>query len=550
MNPTAFPPLISRFPLILIIILVTLFTSLNLPAAGKPILGINTNEVMQVDSSVPFLNLFKQALPFDESRRLTRGNIVYDRDGWPRSLNGGVAGTNLIHWLPAGTIPDGNYTVLYDGEGELKYCEDEKLKDNDPKCDVKIIKQTKGREIIQIRAGSDNFFKVTLSITKSNPRNYLRNIRLLPPGGICANNPYKRVPSARSCRGNYQSFEKYHKTILFNPDYLNFMRHFRVIRFMNMSGITRNPMTAWNQMSRMSQATWAGREGRRGAPLEVMVKLANKLNARPWFNIPHAADNNLVRQYALYVKKHLRPNLKPYIEYTNETWNNAFSQAQYVKTMGIKQRLDTNPAQAGHKFYAKRSVEIMRIWEQVYGGHQRFTRVLGGFAASIRMTELLLKYNNTYKYIDAFAIAPYFYVHYPMLKQIRSVPDVFKLLKDPKNPYSMGSIYKRLEKQMAVAKKYKVKLVAYEGGQHLLAPGTHSTRDQPNPYLIGANRAHPMEKMYIEFLQNWGRITGNSLITLFSAPKTYQFYGSWGLKEHINQPDNKAPKYRGVKRFF
>jgi hypothetical protein len=541
---------ILRFASLAIILLFTPLSSINLYATDKPLLGINTNEVMQVDSSVPFINLFKQALPFAESRRLTRGNIVYDRDGWPRNLNGGVAGTNLIHWLPAGTIPEGNYTVLYNGEGTLKYCEDEKLKDKDPNCDVKVINRANGKEIIQIRSGHDKFFKVTLSIIKSNPKNYLRNIRLLPSGGICANNPYKRVPNAHPCDGNYLAFEKYYNKILFNPDYLNFMRHFKVLRFMNMSGITRNPIRSWDHMPRMSQATWAGKEGLRGAPLEVMVKLANKLNATPWFNIPHAADDNLVRQYALYVKKYLRPNLKPYIEYTNETWNNAFSQAQYTKTMGIKQHLDKNRAYAGHKFYAKRSVEIMRIWEQVYGGHQYFRRVLSGFAASINMTELLLGYNNTYKHIDAFAIAPYFYVHYPMLKQIHSVPDVFKLLKDPENPYSLQNVYKRLEKQMVVARKYKVKLIAYEGGQHLVAPGTRSTTQPINRILIGANRANPMEKMYIEFLQNWGRITDNSLITLFSAPKTYQFYGSWGIKEYINQPDNKAPKYRGIKRFF
>ncbi|MCK5896599.1 MAG: hypothetical protein KAG20_07325 [Cocleimonas sp.] len=530
------------------ILLVILFFSTHLSAANKPLLGINTNEVMQIDSSVPFLNLFKQALPFAESRKLTKGNIIYDRDGWPRHLNGGVAGTNLIHWLPAGTLPEGNYTVLYDGEGTLVYGDDDDARGD--KDDVKLIKKSEGKEIIRIRSGQDRYIKLTLRITESTPSNYLRNIRLLPSGGICANNPYKRVANAQACRGNYLAFEKHYDHILFNPDYLNFMRHFKVIRFMNMSGITRNPMTSWNHMPHMTQATWAGKEGTRGAPLEVMVKLANKLNARPWFTLPHAADNNLIQQYARYVKQHLRPHLKPYIEYTNETWNGAFTQAHYTKTMGIKQRLDTNRAQAGHKFYVKRSLEIMRIWEQVYGGPQRITRVLGGFAASPKMTELLLSYKNAYQRIDAFAIAPYFYVHHRNLKQIHSVPDVFKLLKDPENPYSLGNVYKMLEKQMTVVKKYKVKLIAYEGGQHLVAAGTRSTKDYPNPFLIGANRANPMEKMYIEYLQNWARITGNGLMTLFSAPKTYQFYGSWGLKEHINQPDHKTPKYRGVKRFF
>jgi hypothetical protein len=201
-----FPPITSivlRSITLPVVLFFTLFSSFNLYAAGKPLLGINTNEVMQVDSSVPFLNLFKQALPFRDSKQLTRGNIAYDNDGWPRNLNGGVAGTNLIHWLPAGTIPEGNYTVLYDGEGTLRYSDD-----------AKLISKSPGKEIIRIVSGSDRFFKVTLSIIKSNPKNYLRNIRLLPAGGICANNPFKRVLSARSCHGNYQAFETHYDKII------------------------------------------------------------------------------------------------------------------------------------------------------------------------------------------------------------------------------------------------------------------------------------------------------------------------------------------------
>ncbi|KAG1661866.1 GTPase Der [Nymphon striatum] len=53
---------------------------------------------------------------------------------------------------------------------------------------------------------------------------------------------------------------------------------------------------------------------------------------------------------------------------------------------------------------------------------------------------------------------------------------------------------------------------------HLTAPGTKSTRDHPNPFLIGANRAHPMEKFYIEFLQNWDRITEGG----FNNPENFK----------------------------
>ena len=520
------------------LVFIFFFSSFSVVQAKLPV-GMNTNEIMHIDSSVPFINVFKMAMPFKDAKKLTHGQVVFDKDGWPRHLNGGQAGSYMLHWLPVGTLPEGQYTVLYDGEGQLAY-----------EGDAKVIRSAPGKDIIDIRAGKDKFIQVALIIKRSEPRNYLRNIRVLLPGGICANNPFKRVNGANQCRGNYQSFEKYHQRLIFNPDYLKFMKDFKVIRMMNISGITRNPIRHWNQMPHMSKATWAGREGVRGAPLEVMVKLANILNRDAWFNIPHAADNNLVQQYANYLRRHLRPNLKVYIEYTNETWNTVFMQTHYTKQMGHKLKLDKDPNQAGYKFYSQRSVEIFRVFERAFP-KQRLVRVMGVWSANRYLTPVVMEHKAAYKHVDAMAIAPYFFVHKKALGGVNSVPSVFKLMEDDKkNPYSMNNVYKMIEQQMKFANKYKVKLIAYEGGQHLTAPGTRSTRDHPNPFLIGANRAHPMEKFYINFLKNWDRITNGSLFVAFSAPRTCQFFGCWGVKEHINEPDNKAPKYRALKRFF
>lgn len=510
---------------------------------AKPPIGMNTNEILHVDSSAPFVNVFKMAMPFKEAKKLTHGNVIFDKDGWPKDLKGGQAGSYMIHWLPQGTLPEGQYTVLYDGEGQLVY--------ESKGGDVKVIRSAPGKDIIDIRSGHDKFIQVALIIKRSEPRNYLRNIRVLMPGGICANNPFKRVNNANQCRGNYLSFEKHHQRIIFNPDYLNFMKDFKVIRMMNMSGITRNPIRHWNQMPQMSKATWAGKEGVRGAPLEVLVKLANVLNRDAWFNIPHAADDNLVRQYASYLKRHLHPHLKAYIEYTNEAWNSVFMQTHYTKQMGVKLRLDPDPNVAGQKYYSQRAVEIFKLFEQVFGNKNRLVRVMGVWSANRYMTPVVMEHKNAYKHVDAMAIAPYFFVHKKALGGINSVPSVFKLLEDDKkNPYSMNNVYKMIGQQMEYAKKYNVKLIAYEGGQHLTAPGTKSTRDYPNPFLIGANRAHTMEKFYIDFLNNWDRITGGSLFVAFSAPRTCQFYGCWGITEYLNQPAAKAPKYRALKKFF
>ncbi|WGZ96398.1 MAG: hypothetical protein QJT81_10695 [Candidatus Thiothrix putei] len=517
-----------------------LFSIHNPVFAARLPVGMNTNEIMQVDSSVPFVNLFKMALPFDEAdSSLTHGNIVYDVDGWPQNLNGGQAGTNLIHWLPVGTLPEGSYTVLYDGEGTLQYGDD-----------ATVLRSSPGRDIIQIAAGTDRYLKVTLRITQTNTNNHLRNIRVLLPGGICANNPFKRVNSAGECDDDYRDFVTHHDSILFNPDYLAFMKDFKTLRFMNMSGITRNPLTSWQQMPRMSQATWAGAEGRRGAPLEVMVKLANQLNADAWFNIPHAADDHLVQQYADYVRQHLRPHLKAYVEYTNEAWNPVFTQAHYTKQMGTQHKLDTDPAQAGHKYYIKRSLEVFRLWQQTFGNTDRLVRVLGSWAANPKLSALLLSYGNAHQHTDALAIAPYFYVHDKQQGEVRTTEDIFRLLKDERNAYSIQNVLDRVQKQADIAKQYGIRLIAYEGGQHLVDRKSRSIRDFPNPQYIGANRAQPMEALYVEFLEGWQKITGNGLFVAFSAPRTYQAYGSWGIKEHINQAPEAAPKYRALQRIL
>lgn len=533
----------------LLTIIISLFACSAAQAASKFPLGMNTNEVTHLDSSVPFVNLFKMALPFDEANnKLTRGNIQYDNNGWPKRLNGGQAGTNLIHWVPVGTLPEGNYTVLYDGQGLIEYGDD-----------AKLVSRSPGKDIIHIAArndakrandGLDKFIKVTLIIKKSTPQNYLKNIRVLLPGGICARNPFQRVNGANQCSGDYQAFAQYHKRIIFNPDYLTFMRGFKTIRFMNMSGITRNSLTSWNQMPRMEQATWAGREGRRGAPLEVMVALANTLNANAWFNIPEQANDDLVRRYAHFVKARLKPHLKVYLEYTNEAWNPAFTAAKYTQNKGVALNLDTARHNAGHRFYVQRSLEVFRIWKQVYGHSQQLVRVLGAWSANQRLTPLLLEHKDAYKNVDAIAIAPYFFVHKKVESKVNSVPSVFQLLQDDSNPYSLNNVSKMIKKQVEHTKKYNIQLLAYEGGQHLFSPGTRSTKDFPNPFFIGANRARTMEQMYVRFLEDWRKSTNGSLFVLFSSPRTYQAYGSWGVKEHINQPTAKAPKYRAILQFL
>lgn len=520
-----------------LIFLLSLFISYSSNAASA-FMGINTNEAMHIDSSVPFVDLFRVSQPFNESPNyLTKGNVSYDNNGWVKDLNGGQAGTYFVRWMPEQALPKGNYTVLYDGKGVISYAEGATRESHQA-----------GKDIISLHANNKGEISASLIIRQSDTSDPIRNIRILMPGGICQGKPFQRVDSAEQCSGNYLSFEKHSKEIIFNPAYLRFMKDFKTIRFMNMSGITRNPISSWSQRPNMQEATWAGKEGERGVPLEVMIKLANQLNANAWFNLPHKADDNFVRQTALMVKNQLRPNLKAYIEYSNETWNGVFSQAQYVRSMGLKLKLDSNKETAGYKYYAKRSREIFQIWEQVFGGTGRIVRVLSGWSGNPAITPVLLKSSDVYKFTDVFAIAPYFYASQKELMRCHSADDVFKLLDDDKQRYSIAKTIKQIKQHADLIKPYGVKLVAYEGGQHLVHYKAKRLASQPNPVLIAANRDPRMEQAYIQLLNGFKQ-AGGQLFMAFSAPRANAHWGFWGVKEYIGQPSSETPKYRAIMKF-
>ena len=80
--------------------------------------GINTNEVLPVDSSLPFTNLFKVSTPFNESS-LTRGKVDFDEDGWVSFMHEKArAGAYFLQNMPMDALPKGQYVVSYDGVGK------------------------------------------------------------------------------------------------------------------------------------------------------------------------------------------------------------------------------------------------------------------------------------------------------------------------------------------------------------------------------------------------------------------------------------------------
>ena len=513
---------------------------------GSP-LGINTNEIYEQDASIPFVDLFRVSMPFHENIRcrkqdkpcLTSAEVKYDKQGWPKKLNGGKAGVFFIRNVNRDAYPKGDFSVLYDGEGKIEYLQNAELESH-----------SQGEDTIKLTAREDGFMTAALQIVESNPEDPLRNIRILLPGGICQGKPFTQVADAKACKNTeFLSFKDNYETILFNPDYLNFMKDFSVIRFMPMSGVTRNPAVTWDQRPKMDKATWGGLYGERGAPLEVQIALANRLKANPWLNVPHGADDNYIKQFASYVHENLSPELTPYIEYTNEAWNANFVHNEYMQKMGIAEKLDQDALMAGYKYYAKRSVEFFKIWQKVYGGHKKFVRVISGWDTRPDISGIILAYNDTYKSVDALAIAPYIGGNTRGFRESETVDDIFHLLTDEKSYRSLDKVIDEIKKHAKLAKDFGVSLVAYEGGQGLVDWATRDYMQHPNPLFFGANRDPRMADLYDKIYAEW-RDLGADLFVAFSAPRSCNADGCWGLKEHIRKDLDDSPKLKASLDFI
>ena len=553
----------------------------------SPSLGINLEaaqaEADTVGQPMPFVDIFRTARPFNE---FSEEGVSYDRYGWPIDIpEGKKVYTLILQSLPEGAIPYGRYTVLYDGVGTLAY---DGL--------AKRIDFSANKDIIDIRPENSTVERLILRITNTNKDDPIRNIRIIMPGGICEGIPYLRVDNEEDCAiGQYRAFADIlqdRNSIVFNPDYLRFLKNFRVIRMMNLMETSQHvprscykfkdndyrdcllqPMT-WDQRALMEDAVWGGSHRtdetkKHGVPVEVLVKLANTLHADPWFNMPHNASDEYIENFADYVYAELDHNLKAWVEYSNETWNGRFWGAYYVRAKGrlLEMDADKNPFREGYRYYSKRAVEIFKIWEEAFEGTARLIRVAGSYQNSIDLSRNILEYENAYEYIDALAIAPYFHacsnrqhrdckslINVPiLLPDVKTVDEIFEALENPADPYAVPAALKLIRLQAEIAQKYDVDLVAYEGGQHLAVDWSDKERNEEqkiklNELFIKANQDPRMGKLYLTLLQNW-KTEGGTVFNLFNMPQTWHRWGSWGIKTHLNQPRDKAIKYDAIMRF-
>ena len=553
---------------------------------GNPILGTNLSSVIYYSSEYVFVDAFKMAnewIPQDINGMQTSefDQLDLDENGWVKSLpDSGDPDVDyrfvatVMLWDIGTHFPQGDYTILYDGEGTLDVSfagervsydlfllakQREQLPSNSylisPDGDYVTYlfpakKQdtvaTPGRMVVATPPENNGIF---MRITETDPNDtgeYIRNIRAIMP-----------------------DFEDVYETEPFHPDFLDMLAPYQVIRFMDWMRTNETTQQAWENRAHDTDYTYGTHKG---TPVETMVDLANRLEVDPWFTLPHEATDAYMAEFAGIIKTTLNDNLDVYIEYSNEVWNGGFPQGDWVQAQAIVQWDDDGYSDYSKRmnWYGMRSAEMCDIWQTEWGiDNDRLHCVVGGQATvswymetHILPCPLWADAPCSDHGLSDIAIAPYIgnYIAAPENEAAITawldesdggfdslftellVGGVLTGTTAPDG--AVAAAIANVEDYMVVSQSSGLPLVAYEGGQHLVGYGGVQNNPLIADFLSEANRQPRMEEAYTAYLEGWQTASLGGLLVHFSSSGRYTQHGSWGAMEYLDE--GVTPKYSAL----
>lgn len=379
------------------------------------------------------------------------------------------------------------------------------------------------------------------------------DVRIMLAGRVTGNGPKFKLTIPKTIGGNYIVLvltakqdgvsldhvscvpEGSSPTEVFNPAFIEDMKPFKVIRFMDWMSTNNAPRRLWADRPRPDDFT----QLQRGMAVEYMVALANKLGSDPWFTLPFDADEEYYRNFAIYVRDHLAPGRKAYVELSNEVWNPGFQQCKDAIQRGKARYHGVEDYQAGDFYYADRVKDFMKIWDGVFAGQSsRIVRVAGGQVGWKERSDAMLSHNDMWKSVDVFAIAVYFG------GAIQDIEDV--------GPVRVKKVLDRLpglEKQVmdsivaqkaVVTGKYGLPLISYEGGAEAIGFVYASNLDAQ-----AVMHDPRMYDIYTNFLEDWRKRVGGLMMLYNGTSAT-----TYGHKDYTGQPLSETPKMKSVIDFM
>ena len=496
-------------------------------------IGTNLELLSYWSPQVPFVDVMRSSSEWLSGTMTSWGPgapLDLDANGWVRSLRPGQVVRKVMLREFGDRYPGGRYLVRYKGEGKLNFG-----------FAAKIAAERRGEMLIDVQPNDGGIY---LWVDATNPANYLREIEIIMPGGICEGDPFKHVASAQDCGSRKFLGFADNRNILFYPVFAERLRGYSALRFMDWMHTNSSPVATWAQRTPLTHSSWAMKSG---APVEVMIALANLVGAHPWFTLPHQADEAYARSFAQMVKEQLDPALGVYLEHSNEVWNTQFTQHEYL----------TNRAKAAGvnlpQYHALRTRTLAGVFKAELGA-ERVVAVLGVQAAGTWVAASGLDYlkgrfGAAALGIDALAIAPYFGVS----PTPAEAGQFTAMTLDAFINHVRTSVFAReaghMAKHRALARKYGLRMFAYEGGQHMGGVGPAQDNKALNALFDDLNRDPRIKQLYLDYLAVWMR-EGGELFMHFNDVSRYTKWGRWGALEYVAQPRSESPKFDALMTFI
>ena len=474
-----------------------------------PALGINLSGPADWNTELPFVDVFRLSRQWISQKRgegWGQGpKLDLDERGWVKRLEAGCFAETPLCTIDGGHYPSGQWMVLWEGDGKIELSKG------------KVVSSAPGKLLADIDAKGGAIF---LRLRETKPENPVRNIRVIMPGFTVeevAKNPW-------------------------HPNFLARWRGVACLRFMDFQETNGSKQRQWSDRARTEDATFT----RNGIPAELLFDLANRLETDAWICLPHEADDDYVREFAKLAKAKLDPKRKIYVEYSNEVWNGQFKQSKYAGEQGVKLGLADKPWEAAWRYTAKRSLEIFRIWEEVFGGRERLVRVLPSQAANSYVAKQIIGWKDAAQHADALAIAPYISMNIPKDGRKFSAAQTATWTVDQFLDYAetnaLPESIRWMQENQKVADQYGLKLVCYEAGQHFVGVGG-AENDPALTKLLHAANAHPrMREIYRKYYAAW-EANGGDLLCHFSSVGQWSKWGSWGLLQFADDDARQSPKF-------
>ncbi|MEM8753269.1 MAG: calcium-binding protein, partial [Pseudomonadota bacterium] len=348
---------------------------------------------------------------------------------------------------------------------------------------------------------------------------------------------------------------------VFDPDWLALIDDARELRFMDWQHTNHSTNSEWDERATATDMTYATSKG---VPLEIMVQLANEAGTDAWFSMPHGATDEYMREFAIYVRDNLDPNLRASVELSNEVWNPAFSQGHHIARAqeaewGEWRAIDS---------YSKRATEMALIWDEVYAEEPegRLQKVLGTQTNNPWITATALENRSWQEFepetyvrpadvFDAVAVTTYFGGRFAIDDTLRGEledaiadPDVnaFDYLRD-RILYeedvrgTIPFIANRWQEHKNILEANgDLDLIAYEGGQHVHHLwATSGDSAAMTDFFADFVRSPQMAELYEASWKAWAEI-GDGGYNQFGDVAAPTKWGSWGLYSHVGDENPRA----------